>query len=307
MDTGKFVGLLVFFLVGALVLVAFVPIIQETTSATDTFENKGYYYMEKLTTDSPEYTVTWDYTEPNKIVVNDIETELPTSTTFPASIVASDTWGIRYTIGGGDVGLSIFGAQNGIIGSASTNENTSMEMLFSNGSAEITVNDGVTDTTYTMTYEQVYVVSSENKEYAIMKYGDGSVYVKDDSVIYGTGRTLVSGTQYNININGTIEDGFDVAVIWPTGFTAGDVTINATAVNGYIDLYSFESIEYPISDGNTTVDVTYSQVIVPATVVAEKTIHADTTLATVINLLPLIAGVGLLMFLVAEFLYTRYL
>lgn len=307
MDTGKFVGLLVFFLVGALVLVAFVPVIQETTSATDTFENDGLVKMDKITV-TDTVSASWDYTNPYVFTVNGVDVDLPQTLPFyNLTVAGSDNeFMIRYIPNDTTYGtyLTVFSNEYANV-SAGTVAETNLTLSIENGS--ITVSNGTSTNTNTFT-DELFIVSNDG-EY-LMKNVNTSVYVLDDSEIFGVGRSWIPGLAQNINfvINGNIKNGFTIDYFGTNlDIAISDVEVTKTKINGYVNLYSFEKITFKITVSGNDYTVAYSQIVTPDSVDAEKSIHPDTTLATVINLLPLIAGVGLLMFLVGEFLYTRYL
>lgn len=304
MDTGKFVGLLVFALVGALVVMAFVPIIQDTTSATDTFENEGYYRMSEI--GDSEVTLTWDHTSPKQIVVNgDIVSLSEVPTNKIVTIAVTDQTIIRYAPLTTNTLIQIY-SSSGYYG-AGVNDGTDMTITIEEGT--LTADNG-SGTTVTKTITSGYYVSNDGVW--IMKTDGESAFIhKDDSVIVLAGNTSVGDVKIGVYANGTINDGLSFETFPVDGsthvVTYGDVTFNYTDVTGYIDLVKLSNCQFDITCDDTTATVTYSYFLVPYEVTSEKTIHPDDTLSTVINLLPLIAVIGLFMFLVGEFLYTRYL
>lgn len=316
MDTGKFIGLLVFFLVGALVLVAFVPVIQETTSATDTFTNAGYYSMDELGQDA-ELTISWDKSTPMILTVGETAvdmTDLPKSRSY--TIIGSSDFVVRYDkINDTSVVIQGYNNDNDYF---NVGDGTEVTITVSSGS--VTCHSNRTDisggltTEYTFTDVAYALNPLGNGTYSyIMKDAAQTAYVKGDSVIYFLGVTNVTPTEViGVYASGTLDDGMTVETAAIRNVTTVDSYTDPvptyTEVNGYKDLYALEKYEFTINyDSTESYDVTYSYFIVPYEVTAEKEYHADTTLATVINLLPLIAGIGLLMFLIGEFLYTRYL
>lgn len=305
MDTGKFIGMLVFFLVGALVLVAFVPVIQETTSATDTFTNDGAFYVEVEPNDT--YTIEYDNTVANNtIIVNGTEITLDRDYT----LVALENAILRLNSSGHKLDW------NGN-GSYIVNINK-LDLTIASGSITGTYTSTGDETEWpTMTYDKIYVISPTEQSLIMSDYSV-PVKVKGDSELFAMGRTILNDNgvnkQFLVQIVGSIDDGVNVIISnVSTGIDIGavitDLSINYTPVQGYNDLYTLTSITFKAATeiGGQTSNVTFSAYIVPAEVTAEKEYHPDSTLSTVINLLPLIAGVGLLMFLIGEFLYTRYL
>lgn len=304
MDTGKFVGLLVFFLVGALVLVAFVPVIQETASATDTFTNDGYFKMTKYEEDT-DITIEWDYTNPTKVVVNGETYTLDNNVSVTIAFVEN-------------AGIRIYSTQSGMQAlmpqgtmAADVGESENMTVVFSEGTVTATIpREGSDDLTLSTTYTApIYCISSDGNY--VMKKSNESAYMLKDTEFIGLGVTTITGAGSKvILVKGTIEDGATATIVTTSGTpaTLTDPVLTNTTVAGYVDLYQLDKITFAGQvTGSADTNITYSYFVVPAEVTAEKTYHPDSALSTIISLLPLIAGVGLLMFLVGEFLYTRYL
>lgn len=317
MNTGKFIGLLVFGLIGVLLCVAFIPMIEDTTSATDTYHNDGYFRMTHYGIDE-DVTLTWDVTKPKVVVVNDVEVPINYNVTNgQVTIVADTNFIVRLNNGASATSVSYIGPT----GAAHT-ATISAEFVFSNGDLAVTmvVDSGSVD--YTATYENIYVPSLDGPY--IMKMYDRPAYVNADSHIFAYGMTRINTSTgvmpapgVGLEFDGNIDDGI-TGRVWRYGnfpTTLSNETINSTIESSHVDLYKFESItatatlSETVDEQTVTTDteVTYNCLLVLYEVTAERTIHADNTLATIINLLPLIAMIGLFMFLVGEFLYTRYL
>lgn len=313
MDTGKFIGLLVFFLVGALVLMAFVPIIQETASATDTFTNDGYYYMDKISmNDTDTYTIVWDAsTDAGILTVNGKEINVGdwgATYGMTLTIFATETDIFRVGPAQGVQTLSWVQIRGSTINYAQASSSFSATITGGNVSVQLDTEGSPR----TLTYTDAYMISADKSDF-VMKKMNESVYMLSDSPIFSMGYSVISNGNGNDNVvlsvNGTVE-GVTVDVVRSSSvnpITFSNFNISTTPVSNYIDLVKFDKITFVATDNGADTDMTYSYVIVPTEITAEKSIHPDETLSTVINLLPLIAGVGLLMFLVGEFLYTRYL
>lgn len=311
MDTGKFVGLLVFGLVGILVVAAFLPMITEISSPNDTFTNDEYFItMDKVTSDDTDtHTIEWSGTDKTKIVVDGVDV-YPTWESI--TIFAEEDNLLRCTKASAGYYLNFVGATQPI-GYGSINDQ-SVTVTIQNGTITFAgVTSASTLYSTSSTFDTAYIINETNEgDYSfIMKTPSAKAYVKGDSEIYGIGYSSIGGVWQNIfSISGTIDDGIDVSLVSTTLDTdpviSNETTVSST-VTGYIDLYQFEKETFTATYNGTPTNLTYSYVIVPASVVAEKTVHADSTLSTVINLLPLIAVIGLFVFLVGEFLYTRYL
>lgn len=291
MDTGKFIGLLVFFLVGALVLVAFVPVIQETTSATNTITNEGVY---NLTDDDSDYTLVYNGLS-GTIDANGTIIQRDSIPEGSWTFISTPDYLIRlqnYAPQNYNLWLIAMDGTTSILGSNNTDGIT------------ITVNSGtITTPLNSYTYTGEFRGIDPNGKY-VMTNGQPFTVNETDTIIVGNGTTLVTVWYDLFYMFGTAED---MEVTSNDTITISNIQVNSTPLTNYVGGVSVESITFSATDGTNSANATYNRVIVPEEVTLEKSIHPDTTLATVINLLPLIAGVGLLMFLVAEFLYIRYL
>lgn len=305
MDTGKFVGLLVAFLVGMLVLVAFVPIINETTTATKTFENDGVFNYGKFT---PTDTYELIYTQTDGSITANGEVVTPISgvslTNYGNySVIASDNVLLRYGANQSGYYIQLIGNDSG--GNNVLTGGVSCTATITGGKLSVSVvsSENVT-TTKTFDFTELYAIVSD-KDVAVMKVSSDSVYIKGDSELYGSGLTTVSSWNNMFHIEGTYDDGITITSPNLTTATFDNIKWNIVPVSGYEDLYQLTSIEFDITNNDTTVHATYSYFGVPSEVTAEKSIHPDSALTVIIDLLPLIAGIGLLMGAVAYFL-RRY-
>lgn len=147
----------------------------------------------------------------------------------------------------------------------------------------------------------------------IMTDGAGYNYVLGESVIYGTGQSAVDGVNIVVHVEGNVKDGvtFTASAIH-NGTAISDVvitdeTVNATAVDGYNDLYNFESCTATISFNTISGDittahtgtVTYNRVVVPYEVTAERTVHFTDGQNALFNTIPVFIILGLLLAIIA--------
>lgn len=295
MDVKNFVGLLVFGVVGIIIISAFVPIIAETTADSDTFTNDGYWRMKEISNDD-----IWEYNGSNSENAWSYNEELQDITRRSVNALLGPDWCVRSN--GQARGQSISG-------NASTITATSDGIIIT---FEGTGGDS----------EQLLPGYGVDKNGSfIMKRGPDNVYVLDNSVLFGTGLTTVDSVDFVVHVEGNVKDGATFTaysnrngtVISNVEFT--NISVNAEKISGYVNLYSFSSITANITfdtvvDGETVAhsgEVTYNGIITPREVTAEKSVHPDPALTVVIDLLPLIAGLGLFIILVGEFLYRRYL
>jgi len=302
MDIKAFPALIVGVVVALVLAGAVLPVFAETTSATDTFKNEGYFRMSEVSATDDDVIITWDYTKPYTFNINGTDFNLPTGTTggnnaYPYTIMAQDGWGVRVSVSAGDkVDLNLYGSGTnaGLLWYATVTDSDTATITLSNGTASFVRNTG---TPVTQTYTKVYIPDNDG-DYTLKKK-DTNAYLNKDSLIYSTGRTstLFGSNNFAINCNltGNIEDGETVNVIAPSGFTPSNAVVNATEVNNYLDLYSFSSVTFDITQDSTdiTVNAVYSQVIVPHEVTAEQAVHPDGPLTVMLNVLPLLAIAGL--------------
>lgn len=291
MDVKKFPMLIVGVVVALVLAGAVLPVFAETTSATDTFTNEGYYRMSKtISDDTTDITLIWDYTKPNTITVNDEDIVINADVTV--SLLSDTNFVLRMLVNGGSVVGVQFYTSNGGAFSATIADSTSMSVVCSSGTATATVGE----TTRTANYDVVYYPDS-NGDY-VMKKGNDKAYMLNDSEFFGCGTTTTTSTNsLGVVISGTIEDGADIS-IWRdlSGTTVIDtesVNIDYSKVNSYIDLNELSKITFNVSNVDDVYNITYSYFIVPYEVMAEKAIHPDGALSVMLNILPLLAIAGL--------------
>lgn len=291
-----------------LVVTCAVPIISDSVKTEDTFTNEGYFRMAKISaTDESTYTISWDATTPNIITINDTDIDIT-------------TWGSA-----GDVAYSIFATESDIfrMGVANNGYNVSWIQLrgstyayvgatsnfdatIESGTATIEVDSTVSS--YTLAYTDAYVIDPSGNY--TMKKSNVSSYLLDDSTIYGMGITGVSSASYVMIVSGTVEsvstDYIAVTNDAPD-LTVTDLSITSSEVSGYIDLYSFDKVTFKATPegGSTPTNVTYSYVIVPYEVTAERSVHVDGPTGDILSVIPILMVLGIVIGAVALFLTTR--
>lgn len=313
MEIGKLpmaiVGITIAVIVCAVVLI---PVVQESTQANDTFTNDGYFRMTKISSTDDDMTITWDYTKPYIFTINGVDANIPYGSTtgviFPYSAFSSDDWAVRFgaTSNGANVNLALFGANNGIQWSVLSTEQKNVTITLSGGTATFLKEGG---TATTKTYDTLFI-PDDNGDY-IMKKSNVPVYVNGDSIIAVTGRSEVTingaSSNYNLNVEGTIDDGFTVSVIYPTsGVTISDIVVTSSQDASHIDLYKFDKVQFKSVDGDENENsFTYSQMIVPYQVTAERSVHPDATTTQLINVIPILVIIGIVMLAVGTMIYYR--
>lgn len=301
METKQIMSLALAIAIGALVFsAALIPAISMATDTEDTFTNEGYYTMDKVASDS-DFVLTMNYGSP----IIDISGK-----TIDMS-QAGLTTGKAYTIMGGDnFVLRYMPATTPYVqyfGDQSVTP-TFLTAVSAGSKVTVTVSDGSivfasTDTSYstpaTLTLsENTYCINPEGKGAYTMKKADNTAYiVKDTDIIVLDGITSLATTDVGIFATGTIDGDLDASTF--RGTTTYDVSFRdfeytTTAVNGYEDLVKLEKVEFVATQNSTDYDVTYSYFIVPTEVTAELSIHADSTTRAILNMIPIIAVLGLL-------------
>lgn len=275
-----------------------VPVIQDSSASEDTFTNTGYIRMHEID-DTDEVTIIWDSTKPNSFNVDGVDVPISLPDNNRISVAFGDDWIIRSRQIGGNMDYLVRYGSGG--GGIDLTDN--FTLAFANGTLTITKSD---NTTVTNTYTKAYIPSIDG-EY-IIKYANQSAYILKDTVIIGQGITTINnpvslGTAYGLNVIADVENG-STFTAWrmPTAYTYEfkDTTMNYTPVNGYKDLYSFNSCTTVMTVTSTTDptstgdnNVSYSYVLVPYEVTAERTTHVSSIEASLLGIIPLLVVIGI--------------
>lgn len=272
------------------------PVISDAVETESTFENDGLFYMTKYSASDSIPTVVWDSANPHNVTVGEDVVGLSENNTPIAwSYIFADTWAVRYLVDNNGTYAQYFGEGSGVLLGASTSDNNTLTVSFSEGTATLT--NGTT--TKTASYEDIFVISSEGNY--VMKNSSEAAKVLVNTDVYVVGRTILtftSSTPLNIHFMGSIGGGFgDSEVIYPTsGYELSDFTVNAEVVNGYIDLYSLENVSFNITETSSEIQktATYSQFVVPTEVTAEHSSHLTPGQISLMGAIPIMVIVALL-------------
>lgn len=303
METGfmnRIIGLVLALVVGGLLVGGLlIPSIEGMTATEKTFENEGYFKLDKIT-DSEEHIITWDYTNPYIFVVDGVDVTIPFGSTndpvYPYSVISAENWALRFisTNAGVRIDLAVFGQQNSLIWGTSTVDEKNATFTFNNGVATIARSDNATTT---QTYDYAFIPSADGAY--CMKKGNVDAFLNKDSEIFATGRTggIFNGTTVNLNLNvkADVENGAAVNIIYPTtGYTISNETVNNVVENSYLDLYKFSNVSFTITDTDGyTYNAVYGQVIIPAKVTSELTNHMDATQIAMFGVISILGIVAL--------------
>ena len=306
MDTKELTAILVVAMVGCVIVVGFIPVVNESVTATSDFENDGYYHMEKYGTDT-DLTIAWYHTNPKKINVNGEDYEPNTPINQWASIAIGDNWYFRYADGGANTYVQVtYGGTNYLSGSVTAGSD--VVVTCENGTATLKQYTGDTVTnTQTVGYTEIYAISDDSGSY-VMKKSTETAYMAEDTEFIGLGSTGMGETgRAVLKVSGSVEDGATVEVIasTPAGATVSDIEVNVTSLTDYIG-FALSTITFTLTVDNTDYPATYSYFIVPATVTLEKAIHADDNTASIISMLPFILIMGIVLMFVGVVIVRRY-
>lgn len=255
------------------------PVISDATETERTFENTGYYYMTDVGADE-SYTYEFVSSPAKAWTVNGEALSFPEGA---FNVLVTDEHFVR---------------SNGQIESSSV------------ASMTVTVTAESITGTYTasgVSHDIDWAVDGfygavPTKDSFIMTNPDATTYVKSDTEVLGFGLSNLSGQYPIFHIVGDMEN---VTVTSPdTSITIANVAINKTPVDGFIDLYKFESITFDATKGDNTATITYNRVIVPTEVMAELSQHLNSGEIAILNALPVLIIVALVM-MAAGALYLK--
>lgn len=281
------------------------PVVADITTTEATFVNEGAFYVELDPTES--YTVEYNYTEkPGVVVINGMDMDIPFSTGY--TIMAIDNAILR--LQSGDLSIQYKGDNYNIVGIDELN------LTVANGSVSGTYKTGLAGGTKTQawpttTYNKCYIASPVDSELIMTQY-NVPVMIDGDAEIFAFGQTRFNDdTLRLIKIEGTINNGVTVQILDRTtgeateGATVTNLSINATEIDGYQNLYQLTSITFVGADDDSSANVTYSAYIVPTEVTAERSQHLDAGQNALIGVIPIMVIVALLMIAVGAIAYRR--
>lgn len=265
-----------------------IPAIESGVDTKDTFTNEGRYYV--TTEIEDDVTITMNYDIENNVrqwYIDDVLLEYNRISNVPEyvstpTVVGTDNYVVRTD-----------GRTRGI----STNT----------GSSDYTVtvtNESITSGN-SVGNAPLFVASTSKTDY-IMRYSPATTnYILGSSEIIGCGYTgnITIGNDSMVDVvisfTGSVKDGVEITTYNPTyTFSVSNVKINADKVAGYVDLYKFNSVTFDVTYNDGTTDYvtpcTYSIVVLPAEVTAEKSIHADASTILLFQTIPVFIVLGMI-------------
>lgn len=306
MEIGKLpmaiVGITIVVIVCAVVLI---PVVQESTTAYDTYTNDGYYYM-NIPDAEDEITITFDHTKPRVITVDDVEITMPKK---QVTFVASDLTLVRYFyISDTSASIHLYTTYpNGVY--ADSYNNQDMSIVITNGSITATrSSEGQTPVSRTVTpTSDIYVITTEKAPY-IMKNYDVPVKMNGDSKFIACGlTTIATNNSVGLYAYGNINDGVEDIVFFRESATTtyNNAVVDYTVESDHVDLYTLNKFTFDIEQGVITYGATYTAFIVPSEITAERSVHPDATTTQLINVIPILVIIGIVMLAVGTMIYYR--
>lgn len=301
-------------MVGAVAFGAMLPIFQDVTATEDTFTNEGYYTMDKIDNDT-ERVITWSRSTPDKITIDGVDFDMSFAETNKSyTLIGSESVILRYQVDSSVKGIQVYGSEYvGFHTGSAESAGTNLTITLSSGSFTY-VTDGTSPLNKTFSVgTDAYVINpSTQGQYAfVMKKSNIPAYVLADSDIRFLGVSVTGGPNgiaiYGI---GNVEDGMTLSTIYKpntiTTVTYTDPVVTDSEINGYVDLYTLDKYTFTITYDANTYDATYSYFLVPSEVTAEKSIHGDDGFNTIVDLIPLVIGMGLLLIAVWWFVVRKF-
>lgn len=305
MDIQKWTVVLIGLMVGVLLLACFIPSITAYTDETKTIKNVGSYFT---TPDDGEHTIVIDATT---ITFDGEPCIYPDLSLYgSANAIIGEDWFLRLEFNPNNnlVSYILAGPPQQYVNLG----NSSM------GALTVTINgNGFTTTNLSTSTE----VTRTNVTWFITDKGDYVLshdpYVLDGTTFVGAIRNVTAYDLFEI-VTGTIDTPSEYVTTpvrmysftsTETGtFTSASYTVDLATVNG--DLKKLNQITedmtctYP-TDGEVTRTINIDYVIVPVSLTYDNPAYVGGVLSIIMQMLPLIIGVGLLMVGVAYFI-TRY-
>lgn len=280
MDVNNTIGATIsIFIVVVLMGSLLIPILDDVTTTSGTFDNEDFARHEMAELQSGD-----EWTRTDGVWYYNGE-ELTSNTSGSAGVIFTDNLTIRE-----------IGNIRGVGYKTAANSTNSVDVVAVDESTlGLSINDSTTYVTFTYGFGAVL-----DGDYIMKDYGK-TAYVLEDTDMYITGVTAIdssdNATEVLCVIAGSIGDGFTVNVSnvknsTVEDITVGTVTVNATPVDGYVDLYLFDSIEFTISgtqdDTEVSTDATYSTFVMPKVVTAELSEHLGTAEIGLIMVIPIL-------------------
>lgn len=285
METGfmnRIIGLVLALVVGGLLVGGLlIPSIEGMTATEKTFENEGLWRMKEIST-GDEWTydgTTWAYNGESTGIAK-----------LGSNALLGDEWAMR---------------SNGQLRSSNGAGN------LSNATVTVTVNDTVQISGSGLQGSGTHAINGYGVDlkgdYIMSDYTNTNMYVNGDTVLYGTGATSITGTNFICHVEGSVNGGATFTIMDAynsptiTDVVISNAQVNYTPVDGYKDLYQVTSMTCDISCNSTsggettacTGTITYSSIVAPYKVTAELSQHLDATQIAMFGVISILGIVAL--------------
>lgn len=296
----KLIQASVFAAIGVLVFASLlIPVVDDATATTATFENEGYYYLDKTNED---FSFSWDFANPTEFIINNETVNYTNSDNIDKSIVLGEKFAVRTQPNNAKV--TFYG-----LGTFITADSTNTTLTVTVTAGQLSATNGATSKNIPDVSELYYIADSGPY---VMKKIDSVAYLNSgseivaDSEIYASGQTFSGARSIFWHMEGTVEN-MDYPDTFDELLQISNETINGQYSTKYNDLFELSNITFTAY--NTYQELTYNVVasyfVVPATVTAEKTIQVDEPTRDILAVLPLILIAALVMGVLGYAVYSR--
>lgn len=293
----KYIGVIIGVAV-AIILVGTLlsPVIKDTTATSDTITNDGIFHMGELKAGESWHYV-WDG---QTLTLNDAVVELPTTELVhgTASIIMMDNIVFRYVPANGAIFI------NGAISSTVT----AFDITAVDGTLTGTRSSSGETTDVNVTYTSFWGIVPDS-DYVMCQF---PATVLLDTDVFVLGLSLVSESWYMLRVSGSIDGGFSISVLSQAngnviaGATVTNVAVDSENIDNYVDLASLNKITFDVTIGDVTGACTYSCMIVPEEVTADRADPMGSGEAAILKAIPIIVIVSLILAVIALFVRSRF-
>ena len=281
------------------------PALNEATTINDTFTNEGYYYM-NVADPNDEIIISFDHTKPRIVTVDGMDVTMPKNN---VTFIASDLAMVRYFyISDTSASIHLYTTYpNGLYVDSYNNQDMTVQVT----------NGVITGTKYAPDVDPVirtvtptsdiYTITSDKAPYVMKKY-DAPVKMNSESEFIVCGfTTIATSNSVALYAEGSIDDGITDMIFFReiATTTYDNVVIDYSPIDDHLDLYNLDKFTFDIEQGVITYNATYSAFIVPAEVTAERAVHLDQAMNTILSVIPILIIVAVLLGVVAAFILRR--
>lgn len=287
------IGIVVAVIVVSVILI---PITEEVTSTTDTYENDGAFYV----TNKLPYSMTYS---DGVCSINGVEYNPALNSEY--SIAFSDQFAVRNYNGFMSrpvtlADISGVAVNDRYLVSLTVDENLNATLVRYNSYDDANVTD-------TFTLEYFWGMSPEKTD-NVMTKGGIPTYVNSTDEMFTIGRSQITTWSNTFEVTGSIGSGADVLVIRPpTGITVSDIELNYTQVDNH-EGYKIQNITFvaTVDADSSTHDVTYDRMVAPASVTMDITNPTFNSVErAILNVLPIFVVLAILMGIVGLMYFNR--